>query len=97
MNPYPHITTTQGTCGGRPRIDGTRIEVSTIAAYIKQGVTIEELAGYYPSLHPAQILAAAAYYHDNREEIEFILAEHHRMYEAGKKMQDEQMNAGVMA
>ncbi len=97
MNPYPHITTTQDTCGGRPRIDGTRIEVSTIAAYLKQGVTIEEIAGYYPSLRPAQILAAAAYFHDNREAIESILAEHQRMYEAGKKIQEERMIAGVMA
>ncbi|MFY7999160.1 MAG: DUF433 domain-containing protein [Candidatus Kapaibacteriota bacterium] len=97
MNPYPHITTTDGTCGGRPRIDGTRIEVSTIAAYIKQGITIEELADYYPSLRPAQILAAAAYYHDNREEIEFILEEHHRMYEAGKRTQEERVRAGVLA
>lgn len=96
MNPYPHITTTQGTCGGRPRIDGTRIEVSTIAAYLKQGVRIEELADYYPGLRPAQLLAAAAYFHDNREEIERILAENHRMYEAGKNGQEERMRAGAM-
>jgi uncharacterized protein (DUF433 family) len=97
MNPYPHIVTTEGTCGGRPRIDGTRIEVSTIAAYIKQGVTIEELAGYYPSVRPAQIFAAAAYYHDNREEIEARLEERSRMYEEGRALQQERLKVGVAA
>ncbi|MBL7991886.1 MAG: DUF433 domain-containing protein [Candidatus Kapabacteria bacterium] len=95
MNPYPHIVTTEGTCGGRPRIDGTRIEVSTIAAYIKQGITIEELASYYPSVRPAEILAAAAYYHDNREEIETFLEERSRMYEEGRAAQQEQMKVGL--
>ncbi|TAE33094.1 MAG: DUF433 domain-containing protein [Candidatus Kapaibacterium sp.] len=97
MNPYPHIIRTDGTCGGRPRIDGTRIEVSTIAAYIKQGVTIEELAHYYPSVRPAQILAAAAYFHDNREEIEAFLEERSRMYEEGRALQQERLKVGVAA
>lgn len=88
MNLYPHIVTTEGTCGGRPRIDGTRIEVSTIAAYLKQGVTIEELASYYPSLRPAEILAAAAYYHDNADEIEVFLTEKKQLYEQGHALQE---------
>lgn len=90
MQTYPHIVSTEGTCGARPRIDGTRIEVATIAAYMKQGVSIEELANYYPSLKPAEILSAAAYYHDNHAEIEAILQEQRRLYDEGRAAQQQQ-------
>jgi uncharacterized protein (DUF433 family) len=57
-------------CGGRLRIDGTRITVNQIAVLYKQGRTAEDIADQYPHLTLAQVYAALAHYHANREEIE---------------------------
>jgi uncharacterized protein (DUF433 family) len=57
------------TCGGRLRINGTRITVNQIAVWYQQGYTAEEIADQYPHLNLAQIYAALAYYHANSDEI----------------------------
>ncbi len=57
-------------CGGRLRIDGTRITVSQIIVLCKQGDSAEDIVDQNPDLTLAQIYAALAYYHANREEIE---------------------------
>jgi len=62
------------TCGGRLRIDGTRITVHQIVIWYKQGYNPEEIAGQYPHLALAQIYTALAYYHANKTEIEAELA-----------------------
>ncbi len=56
--------------GGRPKIAGTGLTVSRIAAWYKLGMTPEEIALEYPHLTLAQVHAALAYYHANRDEIE---------------------------
>ncbi len=57
-------------CGGRLRIDGTRITVNQIVAWYKQGYNPEEIADQYSHITLAQVYTALAYYHANREEIE---------------------------
>jgi len=57
-------------CGGRLRIDGTRITVNQIVAWYKQGYSPEEIADQYSHITLAQVYTALAYYHANREEIE---------------------------
>ena len=59
-----------GIRGGRPKIAGTGLTVSRIASWYKMGLTPEEIALEYPHLTLAQVHAALAYYHANREEIE---------------------------
>lgn len=61
-------------CGGRLRIDGTRITVNQMAAWYKEGSSPEEIAAQYPHLTLAQVYSALAYYHANREEVEADLA-----------------------
>lgn len=68
------LVRTPGTCGGRIRIDGTRITVHRIATLYKQGQTAEDIARTYPHVSLGQIYTALAYYHTNREEIEAELA-----------------------
>ena len=68
------LVRTPGICGGRIRIDGTRITVHRIATLYKQGQTAEEIARTYPHLSLGQVFTALAYYHTNREEIEAELA-----------------------
>jgi uncharacterized protein (DUF433 family) len=61
-------------CGGRLRIDGTRVTVLQIATLYKRGESAEEIAQSFPQLNLSQVYAALAYYHANRAEIEQELA-----------------------
>lgn len=65
-------------CGGRLRIDGTRITVNQIVVWYKQGYSPEEIADQYPHVTHAQVYTALAYYHSNKEEIEADLAAEQR-------------------
>jgi uncharacterized protein (DUF433 family) len=60
---------------GRPKIAGTGITVRRIVGWYKTGMTPEEIAIEYPHLTLAQVHAALAYYHANREEIEADIAQ----------------------
>jgi uncharacterized protein (DUF433 family) len=64
------LISTPDICGGRLRIDGTRITIHQIATLYKGGLNAEEIADQYPYLTMAQVYAALAYYHANKEEIE---------------------------
>jgi uncharacterized protein (DUF433 family) len=61
-------------CGGRLRINGTRMTVNQLVVCYKLGYSPEEIADQYPHLTLAQVYTALAYYHANREEIEAELA-----------------------
>ncbi|MBI4625138.1 MAG: DUF433 domain-containing protein [Verrucomicrobia bacterium] len=68
------ITRTPGVCGGRPRISGTGVSVRRIAVWHKLGLAPEEIADRIGHLSLAQVHAALAYYHANRDAIEAELA-----------------------
>lgn len=68
------IVQTPNIRGGRPRIAGTSITVRRIAGWYKLGFSPEEIADKYGHLSLAQIHAALAYYHANREMIDADLA-----------------------
>ena len=68
------LVRTPGICGGRLRLDGTRITVHQMATLYRRGLTAEDIAGQYPHLTLAQVYAALAYYHANRDEVEEELA-----------------------
>lgn len=59
---------------GRPKIAGTGLTVRRIVGWYKAGMAPEETALEYPHLTLAQVHAALAYYHANREEIETGIA-----------------------
>ena len=61
-------------CGGRLRIDGTRITVNQIVVWYKHGSSPEEIADQYPHLALARVYTALAYYHANSAEVEADLA-----------------------
>jgi uncharacterized protein (DUF433 family) len=65
---------------GRPVIAGTRTSVRRVAVLYKQGASAEEIAGRLSHLNLAQVYAALAYYHANRDEIETDLAEEDAEY-----------------
>ncbi len=66
-----HIVATPGTCGGKPRIAGTRIKVQHVAFWHeKMGMTPAQIVAEYPHLSLAGVHSALAYYYDHRAEIE---------------------------
>lgn len=83
------ITRTPGTVGGRPRIDGTRVTVRSVAVCYKQGLMPEEIVQQYEHLTIAQIYAALTYYHANRDEIEADIKAENEFYEEALKAQQQ--------
>jgi uncharacterized protein (DUF433 family) len=66
-----HIEVTPGTCGGKPRIAGTRIRVQDIVIWHERlGLSADEICSQYPQVNLAAVYAALAYYHDHRDEID---------------------------
>jgi uncharacterized protein (DUF433 family) len=70
------ITRSPEIRGGRPHITGTGVTVRRIVGWYKLGLTPEETLNRigHPVLTLAQIYAALAYYHANRDEIEADIA-----------------------
>jgi uncharacterized protein (DUF433 family) len=64
------LVSSPDVCGGRLRIDGTRITVNQIVVLYKQGRNAEDIADEFPHLTLAQVYAALAHYHANQDEIE---------------------------
>ena len=63
-----------GIRGGRPCLAGTGISVHRIVGWYKLGWTPEEIVTQFPHLSLAQVHAALAYYHANRDLIEAEIA-----------------------
>jgi uncharacterized protein (DUF433 family) len=65
------IVSTPGICGGRPRIDGHRIQVEDIAIWHERmGMSPDQIVSEYPSITLVDVHAALAYYHENRARID---------------------------
>jgi len=60
--------------GGRPRLAGTGVTVRRIVGWYKLGWSPEEMAERIGHLSLAQVYAALAYYHANRDDIEADIA-----------------------
>lgn len=73
------IVSSPGVLGGRPRIRGHRVPAHRIAGWWRLGLTVEEIAAKHPTLGPAEIHAALAYYHLHRAEIDGYLAEENKL------------------
>ena len=82
------LVRTPDICGGRLRIDGTRITVGRIATLYKQGLGAEEIERTYAHLSLGQVYTALAYYHANRDEVDAQLAAEDAEYD---RLRDEEM------
>jgi uncharacterized protein (DUF433 family) len=80
-----HIVCTSETCGGKPRIAGSRIQVKHVVLWHdRMGQSPAQIVSEYPYLTLADIYAALAYYHDHREEINADIQAERREYDAMK-------------
>jgi uncharacterized protein (DUF433 family) len=85
-HPVEHIVSTPGTCGGKPRIAGTRIRVQDVVVWHEAwGLSPEEIVTDFPQLTLAQVHAALAYYYDHREEIRQHMQDAEALVEAFKQ------------
>ncbi len=75
------ITQTPGICGGRPCIAHKGVSVRRIVLAYKAGETPEEMVTQRPQLALAEVHAALAYYHANREAIDADLAREQAEYD----------------
>jgi uncharacterized protein (DUF433 family) len=74
------ITQTQGICGGRPRIAGTRTAVQTIAVDFNAGMTPEEIILQRPHLKTEQVYAALTYYYANKELMDLEISNYYQNF-----------------
>jgi uncharacterized protein (DUF433 family) len=79
-----HVESTPGTCGGAPRIAGTRIRVSQIVLLVESGSSPDEIITSFPHLTLADVYAALAFYHDHRELIDTEIREGDEIYVRGR-------------
>jgi uncharacterized protein (DUF433 family) len=75
-----YIVKTPGTCGGEPRIAGTRIKVRHVYVLVeKEGMTPAQVVVAYPHLSMAAVHAALAYYWSHQEEIQRDIEEEEKL------------------
>jgi uncharacterized protein (DUF433 family) len=82
------IVSTPGTCGGKPRIAGTRIRVQDIYFWHEvEGQTADEIVSSFPQLSMADVYAALSYFWANREAMLAEIERQRVQYEELKKTQ----------
>jgi uncharacterized protein (DUF433 family) len=69
------IVSTPEIRSGRPRIAGTGVTVKRVVSWYKLGLSPEDIASEIGHLSLAQVYAALAYYHSNRNEVEADIAD----------------------
>ncbi len=93
-----YIVSTPDTCGGKPRIAGSRIQVKHVAImHERQGMSPAEIVSEFPHLTLAGIYAALAYYHDHREEINAEIAADRTWYEEQREKQSSRLKEVLKA
>jgi uncharacterized protein (DUF433 family) len=66
-----HIMSTPDTCGGKPRIRGTRVRVKDVVLWHERlGMSPEEIVSEWPHLTLGDVYAALTHYDDNRAQID---------------------------
>ena len=73
------IVKTPGTCGGRARVAGRRVPVSSIYRWFLRGNAPEDILEKYEGLTLAEIYAAVAYALANRDEVRAEIADEDRL------------------
>ncbi|HEY2883396.1 MAG TPA: DUF433 domain-containing protein [Pirellulales bacterium] len=81
----PHIVSTPGYCGGKPRIADSRIRVQDIVLlHDRVGLSADEIVDRYPHITLAGVYAALSYYFDHRGEIDGQIEEARKFVEEMK-------------
>jgi uncharacterized protein (DUF433 family) len=68
------LVRTPGVCGGKLRIDGTRMTVNQIVTLYKQGNSPEQIADAYERFSRREVYAVLAWYQEHQQEFDAELA-----------------------
>lgn len=68
------LVRTPDVCGGKLRIDGTRMTVGHIVWMHRQGLTPEQIVEQHPQRTISEIYTVLAWYYDNQEEFDAEMA-----------------------
>ena len=79
---YRYIVKTPDVCGGKARIQNTRIGVHDVIGLLQNGETVESVTRQLPGVTRAQAYECLAYYEDHLAEIDYLVAR--QMADAGK-------------
>jgi uncharacterized protein (DUF433 family) len=80
-----HIVSTPDTCGGKPRVAGSRICVKDIVIWhVHQGMSPDQIIAKWPHLTLTAVHAALAHYDDCKEEIDREIEADEAAYEEMK-------------
>ena len=79
---YRYIVKTAGVCGGKARIENTRIGVHDVVGLVQNGETVESVTRQLPGVTRAQVYECLSYYEDHLAEIDYLVAR--QMADAGK-------------
>ena len=83
------LVRTPDICGGRLRIDGTRMTVNQIVVLHKQGLSAEDIVAQYPQRSLSEIFAVLTWYHANKDEFDEELAAEASMDESAHRQTTE--------
>lgn len=79
---YRYIVMTPGVCGGKARIENTRIGVHDVIGLLHNGETVDSVTRQLPGLTRAQVYECLAYYEDHLGEVDYLVAR--QMADAGE-------------
>jgi len=79
---YRYIVQTPGVCGGKARIENSRVAVHDVVGLLHNGETVDSVTRQLPGLTRAQVYECLAYYEDHLAEIDYLVAR--QLAEAGK-------------
>ena len=69
------LVRTPDVCGGRLRIDGTRMTVNQIVCLHNQGLTADQIVEEYPQRSLSEIYTVLAWYRANKVDFDKEMAE----------------------
>jgi uncharacterized protein (DUF433 family) len=82
------IVLTPDTCGGQPRVAGTRIRVQDIYCWHEvEGKSADEIVNSFPQISMADVYAALSYFWSHRDELLAKLQQERLHYEKMKQTQ----------
>jgi uncharacterized protein (DUF433 family) len=79
---YRYIVKTPGVCGGKARLENTRIGVHDVVGLLQNGETVESVTRQLSGITRAQVYECLSYYEDHLAEIDYLVAR--QMADAGK-------------
>jgi len=79
---YRYIVKTPRICGGKARIENTRVGVHDVIGLLQNGETVETVIRQLPDVTRAQVYECLSYYEDHLAEIDYLVAR--QMADAGK-------------